>query len=103
MYNSLRILSTVLAILLLSLAQSTLVAQERTYRLACIGFYNVENLFDTLDSPEGIDEYFTPQGANVWTPERYQEKLIPTGSGHFRSRFRPIGPQMDWLYWGWLK
>ncbi len=44
-----------------------------TYR---IGFYNVENLFDTLDNPltEG-DDFFTPQGRNQWNTERYNKKL----------------------------
>lgn len=40
-------------------------------------FYNVENLFDTLDDPatRGDDEY-TPDGEKFWDDERYQEKLI---------------------------
>ena len=40
-----------------------------------IGFYNVENLFDTLDHPQVIDEEFLPNGANKWTNARYQRKL----------------------------
>lgn len=38
-------------------------------------FYNVENLFDTIDSPDTMDEDFTPQGKNNWTGERYAKKL----------------------------
>lgn len=38
-----------------------------------IGFYNVENLFDTVDDPYDDDE-FTPNGKNQWTEERYREK-----------------------------
>lgn len=45
------------------------------YRVACIGFYNVENLFDTIDQPEVNDVEFTPTGPNAWGNERYQEKL----------------------------
>lgn len=39
-------------------------------------FYNVENLFDTIDDKhlEGNEE-FTPEGYKMWDPERYQEKL----------------------------
>lgn len=40
-----------------------------------IGFYNVENLFDTVDDPTINDEEFLPEGANQWTPEKYQIKL----------------------------
>lgn len=43
-----------------------------TYKIA---FYNVENLFDTEDNPEKIDEDFTPSGKYEWTAEKYQLKL----------------------------
>jgi 5'-nucleotidase (lipoprotein e(P4) family) len=41
-----------------------------------LSFWNVENLFDTLDDPhvEG-DEEFTPSGPNQWTEERLAIKL----------------------------
>ncbi len=38
-------------------------------------FYNLENLFDTIDSPDTFDEDFTPQGKNAWTAIRYEKKL----------------------------
>jgi len=38
-------------------------------------FYNVENLFDTLDDPLTEDDEFTPGSEKNWTPERYQKKL----------------------------
>lgn len=39
------------------------------------GFYNVENLFDTLDDPKIQDEEFLPSGKNQWTASRYATKL----------------------------
>jgi predicted extracellular nuclease len=42
---------------------------------AIIGFYNVENLFDTLDDPLKEDEEFTPGTEKDWNAERYQTKL----------------------------
>lgn len=42
---------------------------------ARIAFYNVENLFDTVDHPDKPDEEFTPDGRNQWTVERYNTKL----------------------------
>lgn len=40
-------------------------------------FYNVENLFDTLDDPEVRgDEEFTPEGEKMWDVDRYEEKLV---------------------------
>lgn len=38
-------------------------------------FYNVENLFDTLDNPITRDEEFTPVGKNKWNTEKYFKKL----------------------------
>ena len=48
-------------------------AQENN-RIA-IGFYNLENLFDTIDDPLTNDAEFLPDGANQWTSERYEKKL----------------------------
>lgn len=42
---------------------------------AIVGFYNLENLFDTVDDPKTIDEEFLPGGTNNWTDERYAIKL----------------------------
>lgn len=38
-------------------------------------FYNVENLFDTLDAPGKNDVEFTPDGKKGWNTERYNDKL----------------------------
>ena len=38
-------------------------------------FYNVENLFDTLDTKDKIDEEFLPNGKREWNTSRYNEKL----------------------------
>lgn len=40
-----------------------------------IVFYNVENLFDTIDDPNVIDEEFLPNGKLQWNTTRYQKKL----------------------------
>ena len=40
-----------------------------------IAFYNVENLFDTVDDPKTKDDDFTPDGFKHWNKERYDKKL----------------------------
>jgi predicted extracellular nuclease len=37
--------------------------------------YNVENLFDTINSPQYDDDEFTPNGEKKWTYDRYKKKL----------------------------
>jgi hypothetical protein len=49
-------------------------AQDQQYKVAAIGFYNLENLFDTEDDPDINDEEFLPNGTRQWTPEVYREK-----------------------------
>jgi len=39
-------------------------------------FYNVENLFDTVEDPEIWDDEFLPDSAKDWTQERYAKKLV---------------------------
>lgn len=41
-------------------------------------FYNVENLFDTLDQANTQDEEYTPQSRKQWNTQRYHERLNHT-------------------------
>lgn len=45
-----------------------------------VAFYNVENLFDTLDTPHKIDEEFLPSSAKEWNSEKYAKKLEHIGA-----------------------
>ncbi|MBP5336999.1 MAG: endonuclease/exonuclease/phosphatase family protein [Bacteroidales bacterium] len=45
-----------------------------------VGFYNVENLFDTEHDRGKNDQAFTPQGENAWTPDKYERKLANIAS-----------------------
>jgi len=69
------LLQTGLLILLSALILQTGVAQERKATIACISFYNVENLFDTIDSPGIRDAEYTPQGDKQWNSEKYWDKI----------------------------
>jgi len=40
-----------------------------------VGFYNLENLFDTYNDPAKNDEEFLPEGKNKWTEAKYNKKL----------------------------
>jgi len=40
-----------------------------------IVFYNVENLFDTINDPFTRDDDFTPKGKKTWTKERFNKKI----------------------------
>lgn len=50
-------------------------AKAQKNRSHVIGFYNLENLFDTYHD-EGKNDYeYLPDGANEWTEAKYQKKL----------------------------
>ena len=40
-----------------------------------VAFYNVENLFDTIDAPNKMDEEFMPVEPKNWNTVRYNKKL----------------------------
>ncbi|MCD6065370.1 MAG: Endonuclease/exonuclease/phosphatase [Bacteroidetes bacterium] len=43
-----------------------------------VGFWNVENLYDTINDPAIDDEEFLPQAASKWNAERYAKKIHNT-------------------------
>lgn len=44
-------------------------------RSTLVAFYNLENLFDTINNEGVRDGAYTPGGANAWGKERYANKL----------------------------
>ena len=66
----------ILAVLAFCLGLTDVSAQEQqAYKVGLVGFYNLENLFDTIDDPLKQDEEFLPQGVNQWNTEKYLNKL----------------------------
>ena len=47
---------------------------KKDYNVVCVAFYNLENLFDTIDTPNVNDYEFTPEGTNKWDAKRYAHK-----------------------------
>ncbi len=55
-----------------AVAQNT---KEQQYISAVVGFYNLENLFDTIDDPRIDDAEFLPNSAKKYNTAAYQRKL----------------------------
>lgn len=73
-------------LILLFLASASAQAQKRkTMRFM---FYNVENLFDTIDSPVTNDSEFTPSSEKQYTSTRYNEKLF-----HLSKVIQSVSPK----------
>lgn len=82
-----RYAKALLLLLLLWAGIGTATSQQRT----SVGFYNVENLFDTIPSPFYDDREFTPEGRNGWNTERYRHKLSNIASVIDDAGFDVIG------------
>lgn len=64
--------SIFLLFLLTSLIAS---AQQKNYKVGIVGFYNLENIFDTIDDPKTNDSEFLPGGERLYNTAVYQDKL----------------------------
>ncbi|MDZ4749901.1 MAG: endonuclease/exonuclease/phosphatase family protein [Saprospiraceae bacterium] len=70
------------------------VTGQKEYLVACIAFYNLESLFDTLDSPDTDDFEFTPSGPNVYNSKVYWDKQqhLAKVIGEIGTEYTPDGP-----------
>jgi predicted extracellular nuclease len=59
---------------LLFIALQSIYSQKNVKSFLVVS-YNVENLFDTINSPQFEDDEYTPLGTKAWTYERYEKKL----------------------------
>ncbi|BAX81262.1 endonuclease/exonuclease/phosphatase family protein [Labilibaculum antarcticum] len=70
-------LKKLLFFLMVALIAFSCSQEKKEYTIA---FYNVENLFDTINDPDTRDDDFTPEGKLEYTAERYQKKLTNLSS-----------------------
>ncbi|MAO34137.1 MAG: endonuclease [Flavobacteriales bacterium] len=71
----------ILLLLLLSpfLSFSQVYENNDSYEELFTVFYNLENLFDTIDSPQSNDSEFLPNSKKQWNSYRYNHKLRQLG------------------------
>lgn len=53
---------------------------KKNRRVFSVGFYNLENLFDTEDDPYTQDDEFLPNAEKRWTEFRYKRKVEKLGT-----------------------
>lgn len=78
-----------LAILLPSVAR----AQKRQMMFG-VAFYNLENLFDTINNNGKYDLEFSPQGAHNWDGRKYWSKIknMSYAISQLKTEYTPKGP-----------
>ncbi len=64
------------------------------YRVYGIAFYNLENLFDTINTNGTYDLEYTPQGAKQWDTRKYQSKIhnMAYAISQLATKTTPKGP-----------
>ena len=67
---------------------------KQNYKIAIIGFYNLENLYDTIDNPMVDDNEFIPTGPKKYNSEVYWDKLnkLATVLSEMGAEKSPDGP-----------
>lgn len=64
-----------IAVLLMLFVTLSATAQEKRYEVYGVGFYNLENLFDTIHDYGKNDYEYLPDGTNKWGTLKYTNKL----------------------------
>jgi hypothetical protein len=60
---------------LLFISLSAVYGQKNSYKAALIGFYNLENLYDTIDNPRINDEEFLPNSERNYNTRVFFDKI----------------------------
>lgn len=85
--------------LVMTLMAMSLFAQKSSdnkvgYRVYGVSFYNLENLFDTINNNGKYDLEFSPAGSRQWNSHKYWSKInnLATAISRMTSKTTPMGP-----------
>lgn len=71
-------LLTVIVVLVSVNSRAQELDPNKKYAVACVGFYNLENLFDTIVDPDTnkiLQDDFTPKSEKAWNTDKYNKKM----------------------------
>lgn len=71
-------------------------SQGKRYQTFGVAFYNLENLFDTINNNGKYDLEFSPDGKNRWDGKKYRSKLknMSYAISQMTTKFTPVGPAL---------
>lgn len=75
MIKRFHILLVMLLVVFSATAQDKAAEPGKQYKVHTIAFYNLENLFDTINDPKTNDEEWLASGSQHWTGVKYKKKL----------------------------
>jgi hypothetical protein len=65
----------ILAAILLVLYAIAFCQEKKSYQISVIGFYNLENFYDTINQKNVNDDEFTPEGPRKYNSYVYKDKI----------------------------
>lgn len=89
-----RRVSLVMLLMLVALAGFAQEKDRKQYQAFGVAFYNLENLFDTINNNGKYDLEFSPAGARQWNGAKYRSKInrLATAIAAMTTQTTPMGP-----------
>lgn len=86
--------SAIAALMLFGAALGASAQEKKRYQMYGVAFYNLENLFDTINNNGKYDLEFSPQGKNKWDGNKYRSKLrnLSYAISQMTTKTTPLGP-----------
>ena len=83
-----------LLLFVIALSSVSLFAQTNKVTIYGVAFYNLENLFDTINNNDKYDYEFSPKGARQWDGKKYWSKQYNMAYvlGEMKNKYIPDGP-----------
>lgn len=71
-----------------------LFSQQKRYPVFGVAFYNLENLFDTINNNGKYDKEFSPEGQRQWDGKKYWSKVhnMAFAISKLKTDITPMGP-----------
>ncbi len=87
------LVSALLTLVLTAVVAFSCPAQKK-YRTFGVAFYNLENLFDTINNNGKYDKEFSPSGSNRWDGKKYWSKIgkLSYAISQMTTKTTPAGP-----------
>ena len=90
-----RYIHLLLVLAVVSGLATPVLSQQAEYEVACIGFYNLENLFDTINDPSiALNKEFSPESDKHYNSYKYFKHLdnLAEVISQMGTELSPVGP-----------
>lgn len=84
----------IMLVIVAALLATAAISAEKRYGVYGVMFYNLENMFDTINNNGKYDSEFTPDGARKWNGQKYWSKQhnMAYAISQMKTKHTPMGP-----------